>query len=135
MIYNKELIDIIKRKNFKNFWNCLDYLLIAGYSKMDAFGITMKEFGSDKMFTGVAFIKYNKDKNYNSLINPYGKSKNELIIGLIDETNIHLSGIYELYMKQLTENNNINNNEIENTCEIINILDLNYLIIEYFFNC
>ncbi len=134
MVYNQQLIDIIKKKQFKNFWVCLEYLLIAGYSKMDAFGITMKEFGSDNMFTNVAFIKYNNNSVSSSLSYPRTEIKNELIIGLIDETNIHLSGIYEIYMNKISIKNSIKIKEIEDTCEIISLSNLNYLIIEYIFN-
>jgi len=129
MKHNERLTDIIKKKEFKCFWVCYHYLIDAGYDSMDAFGYSLKEFGEDKIFTNVAFIRIDIGDIYRTLT--YGeKVEPLLIIGLINETNSHLSGLYKIYLKKLSENNK-KNLEIESTCSIVTIKKLNPVIIDY----
>jgi hypothetical protein len=136
MKYDKNLLKIIEDKKFKTFWHCLDYLLMAGYSAIEAFGITLKHFGEGKIFSSVAFIRMEKWMNHIML----GAGHNDtqvrrpfLIIGLIDDTNIHLDGLYSVYRSMI--NDNISSSpEIEETCEVIKSSELTPVIINYLSN-
>jgi hypothetical protein len=130
MKYTQELIDIIRNKEFKTFWHCLDYLILGGYSPIDAFGITIQEFGENKIYSNVAFLKI--DERINILDYPImSPPKSKILIGLIDETNIHLSGLYDTYRKWLSEGKLPNQIDIEETCENLEIDSLPIIIIEY----
>jgi len=150
MNYNKELIDIIKNKKFKTFWHCLDFLLLSGYSPMEAFGVSLHEFGESKVFSDVAFIrtKFVHDievimrTDYGNIIrDPFTGERHErpqikygVTVGLIDETNLHLSGLYKTYRKWYMEDKFITPQfEIEDTCEKIEIKELSSLILDYLF--
>lgn len=132
MKYDINLIKLIEEKNFKTFWHCLDYLLLAGYSSMDAFGISLKHFGENKIFSSVAFVRM---QEYTSIPTPLSvvRDSPQLVVGLIDETNIHLDGLYTVYRKMLNSGlgNAENTYEIENTCEVIKLTELNIFILEY----
>src|ERR1035437_160120 len=112
MKYNKELIEIVKNQKFKTFWHCLDYLLLAGYKPIDAFGITMQEFGESKVFSDVAFIKVQlglEERHQNiahidingdhidyrngNVVRIHPEINFLVRVGLIDSSNIHLSGL------------------------------------------
>ena len=138
MKYDKKLIEIVKKKEFKTFWHCLDYLLIAGYTQMDAFGISMLEFGESRIYSDVAYIRF-EFVLYNVMFtgeNTYRHPKKAtLIVGLIDDSNIHLSGLYSTYREWLNSSNMSTDpsmaRELEDTCECIKIIDLTPFIIDY----
>ncbi len=145
MKYSEKLIEIIKTKNFKTFWHCLDYLMLAGYNSIDAYGITVKEFGSD-LFSKVAFGHTINDGSFNPMVgvghryamDPVTNIVREqqlnvtLIVGLIDETNIHLSELYSDYRKWWNEEKFITHQfDIESTCEIIKITSLTPFILNH----
>jgi hypothetical protein len=131
MKYNKELDTLIKNKNFKTFWHCLDYLLLAGYKPLDAFGLTMREFGEDRIYSDVAFIKFNNKAEVNTFTGEINFKRGNFTIGLIDENNIHLSGLYNLYRKSRSDGTmSIGAIEIEETCEIIKA-ELTPFIVDY----
>lgn len=135
MIYNKELIDIVKNKNFKTFWHCLDYLTMAGYSNMDAFGISLQEFGESRIYSDVAFIKIpRRTQLFNTGV--YGGGdlgyKQIIKVGILGDTNIHLAGIYNMYRTWISNSNNhIDYPDIEETCEIIRIKELTPFLMTY----
>lgn len=133
MKYDKELIDIITKKEFKTFWHCLDYLLLAGYTPIDAFGISIKQFGEDKIFSSVAFARIDIPRH--SLSNfggTYTSPKPILIVGLIDESNIHLDGVYSVYRKAINEGLfGPFILDIEDTCELIKTSTLSEFILTY----
>lgn len=135
MKYDNNLLKIIEGKHFKTFWHCLDYLLIAGYSPIDAFGVTIKQFGEAKIFSSVAFIRMERNNQFfiQDYDHPYHTPKRpSLIIGILDDTNIHLDGLYDLYRKMLHNNKgNIIESDIEQTCEIIKTSQLTPFIIHY----
>lgn len=160
MKYSSELLDIVKNKGFKTFWHCLDYLLLAGYSPLDAFGVTVKEFGNDKILSDVAFIRYTDNTKTNNKVldlatthinasgdaimgfDPYTARerdttfRSEIVVGIIDETNIHLEGIYSVYRKWWVESKlSAPVKDIESTCEILTIRNLNLFIIEFLRGC
>ena len=57
-----------------------------------------------------------------------------LIVGLIDDSNIHLDGLYGIYRKMLNKGligKNDNSAEIECTCELIKTNQLTTFILEY----
>jgi len=132
MKYSDELIEAVKKQNFKTFWHCLDYLIMAGYTPIDAFGISLKEFGETRIFSDVAFIR--REKYFKSLIfdGNLRLEKETFMVGTIDETNIHLSGLYKHYRSFLSKGDDqVPQPEIENTCDIIKIPFLGIFIIDY----
>jgi len=130
---NDELKKLVKSKGFKTFWHCLDYLVIAGYPIMDAFGISLQEFGEDRIFSDIAFIRWNiipiVDYGFDGSIDQ--TITNKFTIGLIDENNIHLSGLYEVYRKWLYEGKFEASREIEETCEVLMVQALTPFLIDY----
>jgi len=136
MKYDKNLIKLIEDKKFKTFWHCLDYLLVAGYSAIDAFGISLKQFGEGKIFSSVAFIRMEKWDNHIILgIDHHDTPARRpfLIVGLIDDSNIHLDGLYTVYRGMIT-NGLTSSPEIEETCEVIKSSQLTPVIIHYLLN-
>lgn len=148
MTYDEELLKILTKKSFKTFWHCLDYLILAGYTPMDAFGVTMKHFGEDKIFESVAIARYEEPaglrhdvidiNGQRMVIDPvsnlpvHAKHLSKLTIALVDETNQHLSGLYGTYRKWFNEGRfKKPQYEIESTCEIIQIRDLGVFILDY----
>lgn len=134
MKYSDEINKIVANKKFKTFWHCLDFLTLAGYPLMEAFGISLKEFGEDKIFENVAFIKVIRIKGVIHSIEeirqaPFGKYL--VTIGIIDETNHHLAGIYKTYRDWLIEDTDMVYNDIEDTCEIISIGRLNGFLLDF----
>lgn len=151
MKYSDKLVEILKEKDFKSFWHCIDYLLSAGYNPLDVFGITLQYFTEAEMFTKVAFIYIHKKLQYISRPEyefaegiglrhtDIGMSMNKpsdvyrLRIGLLDDTNIHLSGFYELYRNTLYDTPSEDSiiKEIEKTAEVIELVDVSELICNY----
>jgi hypothetical protein len=138
MKYDKELIEIVKKKEFKTFWHCLDFLLMAGYNPMDAFGVSMKEFGESKIYSNVAFIRIEQvhhEVRFTGQNRPRAPKQTLLIVGLIDDSNIHLSGLYGTYREWLTKgvffSSPPETAELEDTCEIIKVSELTPFIINY----
>jgi hypothetical protein len=133
MKYDDELIKIVKNKNFKTFWHCLDYLIVAGYPTIDAFGISLQEFGESRIFSDVAFIRI--EENHKIIDNRYGRSSIKVLkIGIIDSSNIHLSGLYSTYRTWISEREKIGYSDIEATCEMFEIPELNSFLMDYLLN-
>lgn len=128
---NKELSKILIRKNFKNFWNCLEYLIIAGYPLMEAFSNSIKQFGSSNIFNRVAFIRI-EEPQHNLLTLRATPRKCIAKIGIIGDDNIHLDGMYSTYRKMLIYKPYLHyDTDIEATCEIITIEALSELMLDY----
>jgi len=132
MKYDKDLLKLIEEKNFKTFWNCLDYLLMAGYTPMDAFGVSLKHFGESKIYSSVAFVRMEriKDPLWLGLDTHREPKRPNLVVGLIDDTNIHLDSFYTVYRKMLMDQVT-ESFEIESTCEVIKTTQLTPFIINY----
>ncbi len=133
MKYSKELLELVTKKEFKTFWHCLDYLLMAGYPPIDAFGVSIKQFGESNIFSSVAFIRMEHDTRpimFTGQLQQVGTTST-LIVGLIDDTNIHLDGLYTVYRKWLIEDRMTKQHEIENTCEVIKTIVLTPFILDY----
>lgn len=130
MKYDKGLIDEIKKRNFKTFWHCLDFLLLAGYSPIDAFGVSLLEFGESRIYSDVAFIRaHYTGKKVNG--SPY-----VITVGLMDENNSHLAGLYNIYRKWRGNLDSISlpNKDIEDieaSCEVIKVSGLSLLILKH----
>ncbi len=144
MKYNEDLKKIVKEKNFKSFWHCLDYLNLAGYPILHSFSVALEEFGEEEIFTKVAFAKQMliiRPQNLQEFRDPYRNREPQrpqynhsgltIQIGLIDETNIHLSGLYKVYRKWVNENKPNNEDEIQSTCETIRVEGLTSFLMEY----
>jgi hypothetical protein len=131
MKHSEEIIKIVKDKSFKTFWHCFDYLVVAGYPVMEAFSISMQEFEESNVFIHVAFIK-NQYRNAGIALNPYATERDGqyLRIGIINENNIHLAGLYKTYRDWLAKDSNMFT-DIEETCEIIEIDSLNDFLLTY----
>lgn len=128
MKYDEKIIEIVKNKKFKTFWHCLDYLLIAGYNLIDAYGISVKEFDGD-LFSKVAFAYTREERTGN----PFFTTTTELnlVIALIDDTNIHLNGLYTEYRKWLQQGKIGLYPDLENTCEILILRDITPFVLQH----
>lgn len=126
MKYDEKLIELIKEKKFKTFWHCLDYLLLAGYNQIDCFAVSLKEFEDTDIFSCVAFARIDTHHNtyLNAITGHYGDNTNRLMIGIIDDRNIHLDGIYKQYRDWLKNEHWGPQLEIESACEVVTISGL-----------
>jgi len=134
MKYSEEIVKIVKEQNFKSFWHCLDFLIMAGYPLMEAFGIALHEFGESKIFSDVAFIRVQRGRNgivqlQNVYERPVGKYS--VSVGMIDESNIHLAGLYGTYRKWMIDDVHMRYTDVEETCEIINVEQINNFLLDY----
>lgn len=127
----KELSEILTRKDFKTFWHCLDFLVIAGYPLMEAFNHSIKQFSANNIFKNVAFIRIEEPK-YHLLSLENLPRKMELKIGIISDDNIHLDGMYATYRKLLINKPYLGCEvNLEATCEVITIECSSLIILEY----
>ena len=131
MKYDEQLIEIVKNKKFKSFWHCLDFLIMAGYPTMDAFGVSLQEFGEARIYSDVAFIRIEESRKLIGDRFSYSDKKNDLKIGIIDDTNIHLSGLYSTYRTWISERKQIGYSDIEATCETFEIPELSPFLMDY----
>jgi hypothetical protein len=145
MKYAKELLELVEQKEYKTFWHCVASLVRAGYSELDSFGVALHKFGENNIFKDVAFIRNEMSSevyNQNDIIMTQGihdalrlqlnmdrgheMSTRQLLTSLnvwiIDDTNIHLSGLYKIY-REAWYNEKITepDSSIEGTCEKITI--------------
>ena len=159
MVYTEELKEILKKQEFKNFWQLLDYLLLAGYKPIDAFGISLKEFSDKEIWEHVAFarlVEWDKseimcgvdpccisgstttilrlwapvDRNNTQ---PLPISRLILNIGVLNDETNHLSLLFDTYKKYLLDNNTLLPiiNELEELCNIYKIKDIPLIILQY----
>lgn len=155
MSQTEELLKIIDKKDFKTFWECLDYLKLAGYNSMDAFGVTIKKFGEENIWLKVGWVYIEKPKSHNPIhqlaynrivVDPLTGIERDMrdipeynefniTVGLIDENNYHLSTMYSIYMKALFKVESFTTNripELEKTCStIIKFNNPTPIILEY----
>lgn len=130
MKYDEELIKIVKNKKFKTFWHCFDYLVIAGYPTMDAFGVSLQEFGESKVYSDVAFIRVLSRTQLLGTRNVYGRSVRQIKIGIVNSSNIHLAGLYSSYRTWIAKNDVVYS-DVEETCDIIDIPELSPFLMDY----
>lgn len=134
MKYSEELNKIVKEENFKTFWHCLEFLINAGYPLMEAFGVSLHEFGESNIFSNVAFIRVHRGRyGVVQLQNVYERpvGKYTITLGMIDESNIHLSGLYATYRKWIVDDVHMRYVDVEETCETINVEQLNNFLLDY----
>jgi hypothetical protein len=143
-----ELNEIIEAKNITCFWQLLDYLILCGYKKMDSLGICLKYFTEYNIWKDVAYgkfihkerMEYNLtmgvdpafENNYHRdnggrIVGVVHRSPQVVIdtileIGMIDENNKHLIGLFDFYKKSIVEGklefNQDSIKEIEDNCKI-----------------
>lgn len=141
MKYDSKLIDIVRDRKFKTIWHCMNYLQLAEYSIFDSFDLSMKEYGGEKIFSRIAFVR----GEVTNIIHPYNLfpiNTYTITVGLIDDTNIHLHGMYKIYRKWLGDGKSTNSNsetniidvELENSCEKIVIKNITPLILDFLNN-
>ncbi len=135
MKYDKELISILKEKEFKGFWHCFDYLLSAGYPIIDALGISLQQFSEDMIYSNVGFIRIEDIKPKPKIGEAYFLPTREpivrLIVGIIDDSNKHLSGLYKTYRRWIIDGSMFLNSDIEETCEVLTIESVIPFVVGY----
>tara|TARA_R100000908_G_scaffold65025_1_gene51291 strand:+ start:2136 stop:2585 length:450 start_codon:yes stop_codon:yes gene_type:complete len=138
MLDNK-LLEIIKLKNFKNIWVMLEYLTDIGCSDDEIIEILPKFYLESNYFEDVAYGKIIGLVNEENNISYTGKSTVQwvLFIGMIDDSNRKLSGMFNVY-KSAMATNKIRveeSNAIENLCkEKYEFTNLSDKTIDYFRN-
>lgn len=139
MTYNDKVEAIIKNNNFNSFWECFEFFDIGGFDTLTSFGISLKVFGFDNMFKNVAFMRIHNEPvreaqalgiietfnggQYLSGLNGVGDEIgiDKYIIGVIDESNKHLTSLYDVYRNYLLNNDTRPMMDIENTCRIVKL--------------
>lgn len=156
---DEELRGIIENKNFKNFWEAYDYLLLSGYSELEGFGICLETFGENKIWDDVAFVRgeptklsntYIYNTNTNDTVNQYIlgvdtyndnetqklHEKSEIVLGVINKDTEHLRKIFRFYLESCSNDVVIFDTtrdveEFEALCNERYTFKLPKLIIEY----
>ena len=135
---DKVLTDIIKKKAFKNFWFCFDYLMVAGYSEADAIEIAMNEFGENGVYSCVAFIGMHKvQKDVIIRLDDVERlcRQSTLKVGFIAEDMIQLTRTFDIYRKWLmTDKFAKRQRELEDTCEKLRFNNLSHETLTFFLN-
>lgn len=127
----ESLKNIIERKNFRTFWHCYEFLTTASYSPMEAFSASVEHFGLDKLFDNVAFIRVNEEMWIAHSVYSSHKTPPKIIIGVINENNQHLTEFYRIYNKRYNENDVSIQQDIESSCEIIQIVDITPFMMDF----
>tara|TARA_B100000963_G_C22517872_1_gene621568 strand:+ start:100 stop:636 length:537 start_codon:yes stop_codon:yes gene_type:complete len=96
---DKELKKIIEDKNFKNFWETYDYLLLSGYSELEGFGICLEIFNENKIWDDVAFVSYEFNSENQYPWDNNSTDKHQITIGLINKDTEHLRKLFRFYME------------------------------------
>lgn len=166
MKYTAELEATLQKRKFTSFWQCLTYLQSAGFNLVDSFGLSLRQFGENRMFSNVAFARKYQQPMYDrhgELNAEYGFRVTQdnlrpqrfpqmathtrignqydtvpvvefhgIELGLIDDTNIHLSGLYSVYSTSMAVGGiHYPITEIEKTCEIVQVTGLSKFFIDY----
>ena len=156
---DNELKKILEEKEFNNFWEAYDYLLLTGYSEIDGFGICLEVFGENKIWDDVAFVRgeptklsntyiYNTDTTntvnqyilgvdtYNDNERQTLHEKSEIVVGVINKDTEHLRKIFRFYLESCSNDVVIFDTtrdveEFEALCNERYTFKLPKLIIEY----
>lgn len=130
----EELEKILHKKNFKSFWHCFEFLITASYTPLEAFSISLKHYGEDRIFENVAFIRPNKSLSviYNVMDGTDRmRQRPQIIVGIVTDNNIHLTPIYKVYNKWYHEQKIDIQSDIESSCDVIEIYGLTPFIRAY----
>ena len=156
---DNELREILEEKEFNNFWEAYDYLLLTGYSEIDGFGICLEIFGENKIWGDVAFVRgeptklsntYIYNTNTTNTVNQYIlgvdtyndnetqtlHEKYEIVVGVINKDTEHLRKIFRFYLESCSNDVVIFDTtrdveEFEALCNERYTFKLPKLIIEY----
>lgn len=156
---DNELKEILEEKEFNNFWEAYDYLLLTGYSEIDGFGICLEIFGENKIWDDVAFVRgeptklsntYIYNTNTTNTVNQYilgvdtyndNETQNlhekyEIVVGVINKDTEHLRKIFRFYLESCSNDVVIFDTtrdveEFEALCNERYTFKLPKLIIEY----
>jgi len=153
---DNELREILEEKEFNNFWEAYDYLLLTGYSEIEGFGICLEIYGENKIWDDVAFVRGEKTKlsniySYNSTdgeqrymigSDPYDSQTgqvdfyDEIIVGVINKKTEYLRKLFRFYSESCANDVVIFDTtrdveQFENLCNERYIFKLPKLIIEY----
>lgn len=126
----KQLLD---KREFRSFWNCYDFLINASYSPMEAFSISLSRFGEEGLFTNVAFIRVNECPPF--IDRERLMTFPRVVVGVITKENVHLTAMYNAYQKWMMSGRVSVQNDVEETCEIINVVNITSFIKEFVFSC
>ena len=100
---DNEIVGFLKKKDFRNAWQMLEYLLDAGYDEDEATDLISEFFTETDYFRDVAYgriIGIVKKESPDSVIDDV---EMVLFIGLIDNTNQGLRGMFDRYKKAIFE--------------------------------
>ena len=156
---DNELREILEEKEFNNFWEAYDYLLLTGYSEIDGFGICLEIFGENKIWDDVAFVRgeptklsntYIYNTNTTNTVNQYilgvdtyndNETQNlhekyEIVVGVINKDTEHLRKLFRFYLESCSNDIVIFDTtrdveEFESLCSERYTFKLPKLIIEY----
>ena len=152
MNYSKEA-EVIKGEGFKTFWECLNFLLIAGYTNMDAFAISLLLFDEIRMWDDFGFLRIegyveesevhvvgnNEVVNIDGLVLPRGsrrikhENKIRVFIGVLDDNTRQTAKLFDIYREALSSGKNYIEDgiEIENRIKVITFANLTELYIRF----
>lgn len=134
---DKVLKERIESKSPNNFWELFDSIILYGYSPMDSLGTALMYFKESDIWKDVAYCKMVSIEKRNEYIgghDPYMEAEfgqvdvqrvprfeHALEVGIIDEENKHLIGLFDFYRKSIVEKKlEFNDNlikEIEDNCK------------------
>lgn len=152
-----ELKEILAKQNFTNFWIMFEYLAMNGYDSIDCLGISLSYFGEDAVWGNVAFVKIfnfvkrhsgdymlfaEREAYFNGELVKWTETSGlkeptifaSLEISIIDESNLHLRGLYEYANKQrdLENNKNITVDTLANTVETrVRVNEIDKFLFDY----
>jgi hypothetical protein len=151
----KEEIEVLGKDKFKSFWEALNYLLMAGYTSMDAFGISLLLFDEKRIWDDVAFIRVegyvHESTETIMAVDPIDAfngmyrqpeptvthvTKEEdlvrIVIGLLDDNTRQLWRVYDIYRKAVATDDkyDLDGEELEKKISVIVLSKLEDLYIQ-----
>jgi len=130
-----ELIEIIRIKEFNNVWSTLQYLIDIGCSEKEILWILPKFFTESDYFNRVAYARILGMVKHQDNHNGIEDVEWVMFVGMIDETNYKLMGMFNSYKLAASENKIYNNeqNDLDGFCqEKYEFKNLSDKILDYF---
>lgn len=92
-----ELVEIIRIKDFNNVWSMLQYLIDIGCSDREIMWIIPKFFNEPDYFKEVAYARVLGMVKAEDLYSAIDEVEWVMFVGMIDEKNYKLRGMFEAY--------------------------------------